>query len=121
MLVDEFFLNKMTNVPAVNISENEKGFLITLGAPGSKKEDFKIEVSDGLVTIMAKKSKEEKTGNHSYNRREYNYSAWSRSFAMPKNCFTTKIRAEYKSGELIVTVQKSEQTVTKNVKKISVS
>jgi HSP20 family protein len=121
MPVDEFFSSKMTSVPAVNISENEIEFLLTLGVPGLRKEDFKIEVADGLLTIMAEKSKEEKIGNHHYNRREYNYSAWSRSFAMPENCFTDKIRAEFKNGELIVIVPKSEDSVSENVKKIAIT
>ncbi len=86
------------------------------------KKDFRIEAEEGLLTISATKeseTKEEKNGH--YNRREYNYSQWSRSFNLPDNCDAGKIEASYTNGELIILIPKVKTTIPRNVKSISVS
>ncbi len=121
--IDEFFnLGKIMNVPAVNVSETEKDFRLCVAAPGMEKTDFKVETVDNLLTISAEKEKEEKEEkNGRYNRREYNYSSWSRSFTLPENCDGTKIEAAYTNGELKIIIPKLEIKETKNVKNISVN
>jgi HSP20 family protein len=87
------------NVPAVNVSETDKEFALTIAAPGLDKNDFKVDAYDDMLTISAEKEKEVKEEkNGRYNRREYNYSSWSRSFPLPENCDAGKINAEYKNG-----------------------
>lgn len=120
--LDEFFnLGKVMNVPAVNVAETEKEFSLSMAAPGLEKKDFKIEAIDDLLTISAEHEKEEKEQNDRYNRREYNYSSWSRSFTLPENCNANKIDAVYKNGELKITIPKMEIKQPKKVKSISVS
>ena len=87
-----------------------------------KKKDFKLEAFDEMLTISAEKEKEEKEEkNGRYNRREYNYSSWSRSFTLPENCDTAKIAAEYNNGELKILIPKLEINQPKKVKSISVN
>ena len=119
--VDEFFnLGKVMNVPAVNVSETEKEFKLTIAAPGLEKKDFKVDAYDDMLTISSEKEvKEEK--NDRFNRREYNYSSWSRSFTLPENCDAGKINAEYKNGELKIVIPKMEVKEPKKVKHISVN
>jgi len=119
--LDEFFsLGKVMNVPAVNVSETEKEFSLTIAAPGLDKKDIKVDAYDDMLTISAEKEeKEEKSGR--YNRREYNYTSWSRSFTLPENCDAGKINAEYKNGELKIIIPKMEIKQPKKVKNISVS
>ena len=121
--IDEFFnLGKVMNVPAVNVSENDKDFKLSIAAPGLEKSDFKIEAYDEMLTISAEKEKEEKEEKFGrFNRREYNYSSWSRSFTLPENCDTAKIGAEYKNGELRIFIPKTEVKEPKKVKSISVN
>ena len=118
--LDEFFgLGKVMNVPAVNVSETDKEFSLTIAAPGLDKKDFKVDAYDDMLTISAEKEREEKSER--YNRREYNYSSWSRSFTLPENCDAGKINAEYKNGELKIVIPKMEIKQPKKVKNISVS
>ena len=118
--LDEFFgLGKVMNVPAVNVSETDKEFALTIAAPGLEKKDFKVDAYDDMLTISAEKEKEEKSER--YNRREYNYSSWSRSFTLPENCDAGKINAEYKNGELKIVIPKMEIKQPKKVKNISVN
>ena len=118
--LDEFFgLGKVMNVPAVNVSETDKEFSLTIAAPGLDKKDFKVDAYDDMLTISAEKEREEKSER--YNRREYNYSSWSRSFTLPENCDASKINAEYKNGELKIVIPKMEIKQPKKVKNISVN
>jgi len=118
--IDEFFnMGKVMNVPAVNVSETDKEFRLCVAAPGMEKKDFKLEAFEDMLTISAEKEKEEKNGR--YNRREYNYSSWSRSFTLPETSDTAKIAAEYNNGELKILIPKLEINEPKKVKSISVN
>lgn len=121
--LDEFFnFGKVMNVPAVNVVETDKEFKLTFAAPGLEKKDFKVETIEDMLTISAehvKEEKEEKNGR--FNRREYNYTSWSRSFTLPEYCDFGKILAEYKNGELKVVIPKKEVKEPRKVKNISVN
>lgn len=121
--LDEFFnYGKVINVPAVNVTETDKEFKLCVAAPGLEKKDFKIEAFDEMLTISAeheKEVKEEKEGR--FNRREYNYASWTRSFTLPENCNFSKIEAEYKNGELKILIPKMEVKEPKKIKSISIN
>ena len=121
--LDEFFnVSKVMNVPAVNVSETEREFKLCIAAPGLEKKDFKVEAFDEMLTISAEhetEKKEEKNGR--FNRREYNYSSWSRSFTLPENCDAGKIDAVYNNGELKILIPKIEVKEPKKMKSISVN
>ncbi len=121
--LDEFFnYSKVINSPAVNVSETDKEFRLSIAAPGLEKKDFKVDAYDEMLTISAEhetEKKEEKNGR--FNRREYNYSSWSRSFTLPENCDSGKIDAEYKNGELKISIPKIEVKEPKMTKSISVN
>ena len=121
--LDEFFnFNKVMSVPAVNVTETEKEFRLSIAAPGLERKDFKVEAYDDMLTISAEHEKEHKEEeNGRINRREYNYSSWSRSFTLPENCDFSKIDAEYKNGELKLLVPKIDVKEPKKVKSISVN
>jgi HSP20 family protein len=107
------FLAKSTlnRNPAVNIAESENEFHIEIAAPGLKKEDFKINLEQNLLSVSAE-SKEENTETDSakkYNRVEYNYSSFMRTFTLPETADHAKITAEYKDGILFISVAKKEE------------
>ena len=122
--LDEFFnYSKVMNVPAVNVSETDKDFRLSIAAPGLEKKDFRIETYDDMLTISAEHERELKKEdtNGRFNRREYNYSSWSRSFTLPENCDFSKIDAVYNNGELNIMIPKMEIKAPKKVKSISVN
>lgn len=100
-------------LPAVNVSEDDKHFHIDVVAPGFKKEDFKINVNDDILTISAetKTESENKDGKRQYNRREYSYSSFTRSFTLPDNAKDDAISANYTDGILKLVIPKTEQEV----------
>jgi HSP20 family protein len=119
--LDEFTnFGKVMNVPAVNVTETDNEFNLSIAAPGLEKKDFKVEAFDEMLTISAEHEREEKETNDRFNRREYNYSSWSRSFSLPENCNYNKIDATYKNGELKIIIPKMEVKESKKVKSISV-
>jgi HSP20 family protein len=121
--LDEYFnFGKVMNIPAVNVSETDKEFRLFFAVPGFKKSDFKIEFFDEMLTISAEKEKEEydeKSGR--YNRREYNFTSWSRSFTLPEYVNSGKIEAKYENGELKIILPKLEIKEPKLVKTINVN
>ncbi|OKL40913.1 Hsp20/alpha crystallin family protein [Pontibacter flavimaris] len=118
--VDRFFENDMwgmpsrmgqqmmANVPATNIRENEKDFSIEVAAPGMRKEDFNIDVNEGMLTISSEREEEKNDEQENYTRREYNYSSFSRSFRLPESVREDDIKASYKDGVLHVSVPKGK-------------
>ena len=120
--LDEYFsLSRIVSVPSVNVSETEREYIVSLATPGMERKDFKVESTDDTLTISAEREKEEKEEGEHYNRIEYNYNSWSRTFSLPENCNRDMIDAEYKNGELKIIVPKTEVKKPKNVQKISVN
>lgn len=97
-----------TWMPTANITETQKEYLIKAELPEVKKEDVKITLNDGVITISGerKQEKEEKDANEI--RVESFYGTFSRSFSLPDNVDTNAIRAESKDGVLRVHVPKKE-------------
>lgn len=119
---DGFVFDKMLNnetLPAVNISENEKNYEIELAVPGMKKEDFKVKVENGVLTIAAEKREEKEEKRKNFTRQEYNYSSFRRSFTLPENAKEDNLQAHYDNGLLKLTVAKKVATPAK-VKEIPV-
>lgn len=107
--LDKGMMNRMNTVPAVNISENKDGFTVAMAAPGMKKDDFSIDMEGNMLTISCEKedSKEEK--EQRFNRKEYSYSSFSRSFTLPDEINKEKIEARYEEGVLKLVLPKKEE------------
>jgi HSP20 family protein len=102
--------------------EGKDDFKVKLAAPGLKKDDFKVDVDDKIITISAEKESsdsEEKEGK--IFRQEYNYSSFSRSFSLPESVEADKIVASYKDGILTLKMPKKEENRKKEMKSIAVS
>lgn len=120
--LDEFFnFGKAMNVPAANITETDKEFKLTMAIPGLERSDFRIESFENMLTISAEKEKEEKEENAGrYNRREYNFNSWSRTFTLPEYVDAKHIEAIYEKGELKILLPKTEVTKPRKVRMINV-
>ena len=111
--------NCMNGVPPVNISEKSEGFVITMAAPGYKKEDFNVNIDKNLLTISVKKeNKSESDGSQDDKsskvyRREYSFSSFSRSFTLPEGTDAAKISGSYTDGILTLEIPKAEEQNTK--------
>ena len=98
-------------LPAVNICEDEKSYQVEVVAPGFKKDAFKINMDDDLLTISAEQKQEASEGGEGkqYSRREYSYSSFTRSFQLPENTQAEAINARYEDGVLKIAIPKTEE------------
>ncbi|HEX7367864.1 MAG TPA: Hsp20/alpha crystallin family protein [Pelobium sp.] len=97
------------NVPAANVSETEGAYTLDLAAPGLKKEDFKIALDKDVLTVSAEVKTESNEEGKKFNKREFSYAAFSRSFTLPDLVDHSKIEASYNNGVLQVTIPKKEE------------
>jgi len=97
--------------PSVNVIENETNFQMELAAPGLEKSDFNIHVeNDNLVISVEKKSEKEETEKGKFTRREFNFSAFKRSFHLDEKINREGISATYENGVLRITLPKKDET-----------
>jgi HSP20 family protein len=107
---DTFFNDRMvTRVPAVNISESENNYHVELAAPGLKKEDFKLNLERNQLTISVETASDQQDNQKNYNKREYSYSSFVRSFTLPESADDSQIDASYTDGILRINIAKREE------------
>lgn len=107
---------KHFSMPAVNIKETEIDYQLELAAPGLNKEDFNIEVKEGILKLSVLKTNQEEEKKENYTRKEFGFQKFERNFALPKNSIKVEnIQANYEQGILKLTLPKQEikETVTK--------
>lgn len=108
------------SVPAVNVKESEKTFEIEVAAPGLTKKDFEISVDNGVLTISSEKREEKEENDKNYTRKEFSYSSFNRSFALPENTNEEDVKAYYEDGILKLHVAKKVMGITKPKKAVEV-
>lgn len=116
---DEFFNMNFSSsgstLPSVNIKETKDSFVVEVAAPGMRKEDFKIELDNNIMTISSERSETEgdkdKEGN--YTRREFSYQSFQRSFTLPNTVQGENVSAQYKDGVLNIVIPKREEAKQK--------
>ena len=107
----------------MNVRETNDDFIIEVAAPGMNRDDFKVELDNNILSISAElEGKNETPGqNDNYNRREFNYESFQRSFSLPETKVEgAKISARYKDRILYVAVPKREEVKIKPARQISV-
>ena len=124
-LFDDFILNQdwgyqKDSLPAVNIITSEDQFDIELATPGNKKADFQIEVEDDVLIISSETVSQSGDTETSYERKEFGYNSFQRSFNIPESVNTDKISATYKEGVLTVSLPKKEEALPQPKKLVSV-
>lgn len=110
-----------TTVPSVNVIEGKDEYKIDIAAPGLNKEDYNIEVNENVLTISSEKKHENEEKDEKYLRREFTYSSFRRSFALPEDVSEDKINASHKDGILTISLPKKEEAKPKAPKSIKVS
>ena len=108
---------KTLTIPAVNINETNNEFKLSVAAPGLKKGDFNIDVEGNILTISSEKEETKDDRDSAFNRKEYSYTAFSRSFTLGEEVNRDRIDASYADGVLQVTLQKKEEAKRANVSK----
>ena len=121
--MDHFFGGEAdSNLPAVNVQEDDNGFAVEVAAPGFEKNDFKVEIDQNTLTIAAdKETKNEDSTDAGYVKREFRSQAFRRSFRLPENTVDgDKIEARYEAGILHLTLPKREEVKPKPARMIEI-
>ena len=92
--------------PSADISETEQEYLIRAELPAVKKEDAKVAIEDGLITISGERKQQSENQGEKFHRVESFHGSFSRSFYVPENVDETAIRCESKDGVLTVHLPK---------------
>jgi len=127
-LLDELFDDRWFNFdtfnqtfPAVNTIEMDNQYLLEIAVPGMDKKDFEIEIQNDLISISSiSKQEKEVKDNLNYNRQEFNYNSFHRTFSLPKEVDQSKIKAIYSNGILNITLPKLKEVISKSKKLIEV-
>ena len=101
--------------PVVDIGEDEKEFLIKAELPGLKREEVKVTVEDGVLSISGERKAEKEEKTKKYHRVERSYGSFLRSFTLPEGCDPAKVNAEFKEGVLNVHLAKSPKAQPKAI------
>lgn len=124
-LLGNRFVNKESNdengynvaewSPLTDIYEDDDNFKLKVDLPGVKKEDVKISYADGQISISGERKQENESKNSKYHRVERTYGKYYRSFTLPTKILEDKIEAEFKDGQLVINIPKSEEAKPKQL------
>lgn len=101
--------------PLVDISEDDKEYLIKVELPEVKKDDVKVTVEGGTLTISGERKAEKEEKNRKYHRVERFHGRFARSFSIPDDAEDDSVKAEFKDGVLRVHLTKSEKARPKQI------
>jgi len=105
------FGQEFISFPQTNIHETPEAYHLELNVPGRSKEDFKIHVEQGLLTIsFEKKEQNSATDDYKTLRREFEYKSFKRSFSVEDKIDVDGIQAKYENGILKLLLPKKEES-----------
>lgn len=132
-LLNDFFADDLfrpplmrwsTTLPSVNIKETSDAFQILVAAPGLKREDFKVELDNNILSISSERQDQNEHDDKegTFMRREFSYKAFERKFTLPEDQIQgDKIQAKYVDGILQINVPKREEARRKSVRQIKIA
>jgi HSP20 family protein len=103
--------------PAVDLYEEDDKLVVKAELPGIDKKDISVDLQNGVLTLKGERrhESEEKNGRNVY-RREMSYGKFVRSFSIPQDVDSDKVKAEYANGVLTIEVPKPEARKPKQIK-----
>jgi HSP20 family protein len=101
--------------PLVDITEDDKEYLIKAELPEVKKEDVKVTVENGTLTMTGERKFEKEEKDKKYHRIERAYGSFMRSFTLPEGAAGDKVSADFKDGVLKVHLPKSAEAKPKSI------
>jgi HSP20 family protein len=127
---DDFFNDKFFNqlkstgsgesLPAVNISEDDKGYSIEVAVPGIAKDNFNLEIENDVLILSSEQEENKDEQKQNYLRREFSYQSFKRSFELPETIDQEQINATIDAGILTLSLPKKEEEVQKAPRQIEV-
>jgi HSP20 family protein len=101
--------------PLVDITEDEKEYLIKAELPDMKKEDVRLTVENEVLAISGERTFEKEEKGKKYHRIERAYGSFVRTFSLPEDADGSKVSADFKDGMLQVHLPKSQKAKPKSI------
>jgi HSP20 family protein len=117
---DREMLSMADWMPSVDISESDNAYLVKAEIPGVDKNDVKVTIEDGMLTLQGERKQEKEESGKKYHRIERSYGCFMRSFRLPDDADESATKAEFKDGMLNITLNKSKKTRS-NAVNVSIS
>lgn len=119
----DFFDNDMDTVPAMNVTEKAKEFIVDLSVPGFDKKDINVEIDKNVLNIsgQSKTESQDKDSEDRIVRQEFVSSSFERSFVLPENIDTVHISAKQDKGVLRISLPKRKNAPEDKTTKITVA
>lgn len=107
-------------VPAMDLVENGKAWVLTLELPGMKPEDIEVRLANGMLSISGEKAEEKKEEGEDYHLSERRWGSFRRAIRLPEGADAAAIEASHANGVLTIRLPKSEKALAAE-KKIDVT
>src|ERR1700757_3508017 len=88
--------------PEVDISQDDHGYLLKADLPEMKKDDVRVTVEDGILSVSGERKSEKEDQKKKFHRIERSFGTFRRSFTLPEDADSTKVTAEFRDGVLKV-------------------
>lgn len=102
-------------MPLTDIKEDKDNYFVMLDLPGISKDDVKVSYSNGQLSVSGERKQEKETKDSKFQRVERVFGRYYRSFTLPQKVKEDKIEAEFKDGQLTITVPKAEEAKPKEL------
>ena len=102
-------------VPAVDVEEQEKAYVLRAELPGIKREDVHVEVHDDVLTLKGERREDSASGNKKMQRIERRYGSFERRFSMPKHVDVKGIEAKLEHGVLELRLPKVPEVTPRRI------
>ena len=102
-------------IPLSDIYEDKDAYKIKADFPGIKRNDVKISYSNGELSISGERVQEIETKDAKCHRVERTFGKYYRSFTLPNEIKEDKIKAEFKDGQLTITIPKADEIKPKEI------
>ena len=111
---DNFFNKKEKNLMKTDIKEKKDKYVIEMDLPGFEKENIKLELNNGYLTITGKQENNIDEEEEKYVHKERFYGECTRSFYVGDNIKEEDINAEFKNGILKIDIPKKQEQIEQN-------
>lgn len=101
--------------PLTDIVEENNQYVLHVDLPGMEKKDIKINFSNGTLSISGERQMENESKDKNYHRIERMYGKFYRSFDLPSTIKQEEIKADFKNGQLVITIPKAEEVKPKEI------
>lgn len=108
-------------LPAYEIAEGDKDYLLSFDVPGIPKENIFVEIKDRCLRVFGERKESKPDASESASAKEcrfseFRYGSFERTFTLPTDVDIEKIEAQNRDGVLSLKLPKMEKSQAKNIK-----